>query len=412
MGKMSTLPFGGFVGGTDNYHAADDRVFDTVSTNEGINPPRRCQLSTNIVFNDEGLPELRPGSVQRITATDGLAAFSALGMLFYQDQGVIKRVTGTSPYATTDVVTGLNASAVVEFHEHAGEIYWTNGLVNGRIKSDGTAAPWGLTVPPAPTLGTTVGDLPAGRYFVCCVLEDADGIEHATGEASLITLADDSTDITVDLSAVDTDASIVRIFVTRTDGDTLYFSTSVAPGSLPATITNVRASSEQIKTQFLSPPIPGDGAFSYNGQIITFNGEYLYPSLGEHAHVFEIDLTEESRLSDLKAGAGLDGGYWAVTARGAFWTTGQPPDGLNTDKKDNRQYAKGSLVIPGSYLPSLGITDHVALFVSEDGLMVGRPDGVMQPVSDETQRLDVEGKTARIVYHKADDFNEIAFTLN
>lgn len=390
-----------------------DGIRDVYS--DGFQPgeERRAKLAAgvNVDLDDDGWPQLRAGTTEQVVATAGLSGFEALGLLLFQDQGIIKRVTSVGPpFVTANVVTGLNASARVEFCEHAGAIWWTNGLENGQISAAGTATNWGLTVPSIPTLGTTTGTVPAGRYLVSALCEDANGVEHGASKSAVVTLSSAGA-ITADLSVTDANTSLCRFFATKPNGDQLFYVGEAAPGALPITISNVGVSDEPLRTQFMSPPIPGDGLFSYNGSIITFKDNYLYPSWGAAVHLFGITAVVETRPTNVLAGAGLDNGFWTVCERGAFWTTGAMPADWVTRQRDDREYAQGVLVLNGGLVPRLKTFERVALFISEDGLMAGMPDGTLLPLTDSVQRLDISGLRASIVYHEHDDFDQILFNL-
>lgn len=407
---MPTYPIGQFIEGMDSIHAEDDSVFGPIMSDRSIGPPARCVDASNVNFDDNGRPEIRDGTTQQVAATSGLATFSALGMLFYQDQGTIKKIDPDDSFSEVEVITGLNASAKVIFHEHAGTIYWTNGLANGEIDSSGSASNWGLTTAPTPTLGTTAGSLEAGDYLVAAVLEDSAGREHAADKSAVVTL-NGSQAITADLSATDSDATNVRFFASSANGSALFYVGQAAPGALPVTITAVNVSDEPLRTQFFSAPIPGDGMFSFRGMLIAFKDQYLYPSFGPATHLFDLEATE-ARPSNILAGAGLDDGFWTVCTRGAFWTTGDTPGSWSTVQKDNRKYAAGSLVLAGSKIPRLKTYANVALFVSENGLMAGLPDGSLIPLSDDKHRLTVAGLSASIVYFENSDFDQVLFSLS
>jgi len=406
---MPNVPIGQFIEGMDSLHAEDDQVFNPVASQNGYTAPSRCVAAVNVDFDDAGRYPRRDGTTERVSATAGLSVFSALGLLLFQDQGTIKKIT-VADFSTTNLVTGLNASAKVVFHEHYGAIWWTNGIENGQITAAGAATNWGMTVPPSPTLGTAVGTLPAGRYLVAVTLVDANGVESAADKSSAITL-DGTEAITVDLTSSDPNAVTARVYATKANGKQLSYVGQSAVGSLPVTISDVAVSKEPIRTHIFSPPIPGDGMFSYQGMMITFSGQYLFPSFGPNVHLYELDKTAEGRPSDILAGAGLRGGFWTVCERGAFFTAGEVPGSWGTSQKDNRKYAAGVLVLPGSKIPALKVMDNIALFVSENGLMVGFPDGTLLPLTDDKHRLDVEGKTASIVYCEKDNFNQILWSL-
>lgn len=390
--------------GQDTFHEDPSHaVFQS-----GGEVPARLISASNVDLTDEGWAALRPGLVERVTATAGLNGFSGAGLMLLQDGGVIKKID-PSDWSESSLVTGLGGDRV-EFLEHAGQVWWTDGTTTGRITADGTAHNWGCSAAPAPTLGTTSGSLRAARYFVAAYFVDTDGIEHAAGRAAGIVTTGSSA-ITATLSSVDANAVSVRFFVTRPNGKVLYFAKEVAVGSLPATINDTKVSEESIKNQFLSPPIAGDGLFSFRGQIIIFDGQFLYPSFGANCHLFEIADVVEGRPSNVLAGAGLSTGFWTVCERGSFWTVGDMPESWQTWKRDDRRYAAGSLVLAGSQIPELQIDEPVALFISEDGLMAGIPDGRLIGLTQERMRLGVADKRASFAFLRSDGISRIVFSL-
>ena len=395
--------------GIDNVHDADAGVFQIAGENEARRPALVTALDVDL--NDDGWPQRRGGVVEGTALTAGLSVFSGAGLLLAQDGGTIQLVD-PDDWSTQPLVTDLTADALIHFHTHAGQVWWTNGITTGRILADGTALNWGCAVAPAPALGTTTGTLRADRYMVAATFVDAAGVEHGASEVSVVTL-NGTQAITVNLSSVDSLAVAVKLYATKPNHDGLFFVKAVAPGALPTTITDVEVSEEPLRTQHLSPPLPADGLFSYNGQLVLFAENFLFPSYGVNAHLFEIADILEGRPTTVIAGAGLDDGFWTLCADSAYWTTGGPaPEDWVTRQRDTRLYAAGSLVLPGRFIPQLGVASNVAVFVSEDGLTFGLPDGTILAPQQGQIHIDVVGKRASIVFKKQDNLRQILFTLN
>lgn len=396
---MPTTPiFLGPWSGIDNVHEADARTFQPPGELEK-RVPTLVQAS-NVDFNDDGWPSTRGALVQKVALTDGLAVFSGAGLLLAQDEGTIKLVD-PSDWSTTDLVTGLATDQRVEFHTHAGQVFWTNGTVTGRILADGTALNWGCSVPTC-TLAAVAGALRAGRYLVACTFVDAAGVEHGAGKASVIELAV-PTAIQVTIPSFDSSAVSVRVYATRTNGTELFLIGESLVGSFPVTIADVEISERPLRTQFLTPPVAGDGLFSYRGSLVLFADNFLFPSYGLNTHLYEITEVQEARPTTVLAGAGLDTGFWTVCEGGAFWTVGDTPENWQTWQRDSRVYAAGSLVLSGSLLPKLRTSDDVVLFVSSRGLVAGLSSGTLVPLHEDQLSIDVLGKQASIVYRKLDN---------
>ena len=406
--RLDPLQTGPWVEGEDSVHEATHAVFQV-----GGETPARLTAAENVYFTDDGWARIRLGLTERISTTTGLNLFSGAGLLLLQDAGVIKLVN-TSTWETSDLVTGLTADARIKFYAFNDVIYWSNGTEKGRITSAGTALNWGCATAASPTLGTTAGDLPAGIYQVAATFIDSSGIEHSAGKASAITLSG-TQDITATVGSLDSDAVSVKFYATKANQRSdagLFFVKTVAVGSLPTTITDVEVSEEYLRNQFLSPPIAADIIFSYRGMLILGVDEYLLPSLGPQTHLYEIGTKQEARPSAVLAGAGLRDGFWTVTANGLYWTTGnEPKNWFTSPKVDDRKYAAGSLIVPGYYIPKLRVNQNIALFVSEDGLIAGMPDGSIYPMTLDRMRLTVTGMRASIAMYKVANDRLFSFSL-
>jgi hypothetical protein len=376
-------------------------------------PVPALHAAVNLDINDAGEVSRRDGLAGWVTAaTAGKAVFSGLGLLLMQDGGKILKITGEETSA--ELVTGLNADARVSFCEHAGQVFWTNGAVTGRITAAGAAANWGCATTPTATVSTTSGDLPAGIYQITTACYDAAGIEHSAPKAVSVTL-DGTKDITVSLSSVDANATHVRIYATRRNGTELFWCKTVTRAAILApatvTVTDVAVSNEPLRTQFFSPPIAGSLLFPFRGMMMIGLEQYLYPSYGANVHLYEIAKAVEGRPSTILAGVGLDLGFWTVTSRGAFWTQGDEPGQWQTFQRDAREYCAGSLVIQASKVPWLGLQGNIALFASESGLMAGTGDGQIITAFPERQRLTVTNKRASFAYLERGELRKLIFSL-
>lgn len=393
--------------GIDNVHLSDAGVFQPRGELEKRLPA--LVSAENVDLDNDGWPQRRIGFTRHVALDSGLELFVGAGLVLVQDGGTIKQFN-PADRSTVDLVTGLAADERVIFHLHAGQVFWTNGEVTGRILTDGTALNWGCAVPSI-QLANAIGTLRAGRYLVAATFVDVAGVEHGAGEAEVIVLADGQA-ISVDIPSLDSAAISVRLYASKPNNTELFFVGDVAVGALPAVIDDVEVSEEPLRTQFLAPPLAGDGLFSYRGVLVLFAETFLFPSYGVNTHLFEIADVIEARPTQVLAGAGLADGFWTLCEDGAYWTTGDVPENWQTWQRDERTYAAGALVLSGSLLPALQTPMDVALFVSEHGLVAGLPGGALMPLQQDRLRLDVAGKRASIVYsEQGQDLRQVLFTL-
>jgi hypothetical protein len=409
---IKLIDFGPWKLGQNTVQPQNDAVFQVPNPDSLFPQDTIPQVlkASNLVFDNDGVPTRRSGLTQIDTVTSGLNLFAGAGLLLGQDQGTIFSID-TITFATTNLVTGLDPNLKVFFYDYLDQIWWSNGTTQGRILSNGTATNWGCSVAPSPTLSTTTGTLSAGRYMVACTFVDAYGIEHGAPKASVITM-DGTKSIRVELSSVDTNASYINIYVTRPNGRELYFTKQVASTALPAVITDVSYSKEPLRTMGLSPPPAPDIIFSYRGFLMLGIDNFVFPSQGVNHHLFDLKTDLFGFETNLKAGAGLNNGFWVTTEKGAFWTNGDAPSEWELVKVDNLKYAKGALVIPGYLLPAANTPDPVALFVNEYGLVAGLPAGNILPLTKDRLHMDVEDKEASIVMNTQNEYNQLMFSVN
>jgi hypothetical protein len=391
-----TISIGPF-SGVDNVHAPSAGTFQPPGELE----KRLAALVTasDVDLDDEGWPTSRPGLAAVLAPTAALRGFSALGMLLVHDEDKILQVDlDEDPVGTTTIVSGLAVDDPVQFLEHEGQVFWLTTSYAGRITDSGVAKNWGLQVPPAPTLGTTTGTLPAGLYQVTVRYQDASGIGGAAPYGSAIAV-NGTQAITVTLTPNDANATHVRIYATDADSDAFYWVKTVAVGDLPTTLTSCAVSLLPLKTHHMRGPIPGSGLFAFNRTIVTFRGHWAFPSHEYSQHVFDPMHEVLYVAAPIRAAAGVSGGFWLATERGLFFLRGDSLKNLTVTRKDYEYYARGTLILPGGKLPSLGTTDLIALFLNQNGPVACTSDGQMLQLTQDRYRVgSVVEKRASWVY--------------
>lgn len=409
--KLREPTIGPWMKGMDSYHSStpSNKVYTG-----GRDLPPSLLSAVNVDIDNYGCVRRRKGIVDKGTLTNAVNIYKALqsGRVLLQDGDSINLVTvdGSNNYTISTLYSGLGSSDFVDFYELGFNIYYTNGTVCGKINSSSAHSHWGMTVPPAPVLSDTSGSLAAGRYLVACNLLDSDGEESGTSENALIELASTGA-ITVDLSSVDSNAVSVKIYASNTNQPELNWCKTVAVGSLPTTLSDVEVSTIPPYTKDLRNPIPSDGIFSYMSWLLLYRDKVLFRSSGTSHHLFRTGKHVRVFPSDILGGGGTKGGFWITTAQGAWFTSGDDPKKWAPLKKDTRAYAAGQLVVDGSIIPELQTNELIVLFVSENGLMAGLPNGVMVGLTESRLSLDVSGKRAYIATHTEGNIERIIFNL-
>lgn len=393
------IPIGPWPQGQDTFHALTHGVYQPQES--GV-----CRLRNafNVDLDDEGQPTKRLGFVSRSSRT-ALRQLKTVGnSIFLQDGSVLYSVN-TSDWSLTSVVTGLSGD--VQLTSHAGQVFWSTGVNFGRIENL-TSFSWGLDICPTPVLTTTAGSLPAGDYIVVGEFMDSAGILGGSNVAGKITLTSTG-GISVNFSPLDTDAIYVRIYMSDTNGDVMYYIADVAVGSLPYSITQLSLDDTQSWKVGLGPPLRHDFSFSYQDRLMLVDGKYVYPSFGAAAHLY--DYTEVfARPETILAAGGLPEGFWTASSNGAYWTGGNTIQQMRqVDLVTPVEFCAGSLKINTHALPGLGLNSNqpAILFWSEWGLAVGLSGGQMLFPHKSQHRESVVGKQANFVYREFNEFEQL-----
>jgi hypothetical protein len=390
----------------DNVHADSHAVFQPQRTKDGYAPPKLVRSIIDLDLDTDGSLTARHG-VSPVLLAAGLHSPESFGeYLIVQQDGTIARID-PSTASKTVLVDDLSATRIVQFVHHADQLLWSNGEVSGRIIEDGTAANWGCEVCPPPSLSVVQGGLEAGLYLVSAAYLDAYGIEHGSSAAAPIMLAPGS-GIRVHVPAADASAVAVRVYVGGPDDPLLFWHSDVPCANFPMTVSSLPNGDTQAWTIGLSPPSPAQVLISCGDYVVLGVGNMLYGSLGPAFSLFDMGL-ETPLPGDILAGAGFSTGFWCVTAKDAYWVTGQRPQQWHvTPLRSRTMFARGSLVAHSSLLPGLSLPPTiVALFLCQWGLAVGLPDGSMLFPTKGRYHVDVTNLLASFQFSDHAGFQQL-----
>lgn len=397
--------------GVDNVNSQYSRFFQIPS--EGENPSRLA-AATDVDLDAEGLPATRREFEQVLVAPGMSGLWSIAGMLLAQDGSVLGQVTLGATPAFVPLVTGLTGN--VALAELGGVVYWSDGVVCGAI-TNGVNSNWGMAVPPSPTLSTTAGTTPAGRYQVSITLEDAAGRESGVSKASLAVLTDGTKDITATLSSIDSSAVYANVYASEVNQKELFWVKRVAVAALPTTITaaQLRTSIRPLRTQHLRGPIPCTSIFTYQSFLMLCRDEVVFRSNGLSPHLFNVREDVFPHPSNVTGGVGVKDGFWTTTSEGLWWWSGEPGTWRNV-LKDRRKYAAGVAQVYGGWFPKLQTEELVGIFISEVGPVATLPGGQLVPLTQGRYHSNVEGKRAKIAIYEntiatGAKVRQLAFTL-
>ena len=163
-----------------------DRFMDLDNTGDPLTLPLgHLATADNIDITDAGKITRRKGYDLAI-AGNVTGAYGTLDhqRMFYVIDGNLTVMDGA-----VVIAEGLEAERMhwAELNEH---VYYSNGTDLGIIDAINSHREWTWPVPGAPTLAAVTGELPSGKYDVCCTYVFEDGRETGSGVASSIDIAE------------------------------------------------------------------------------------------------------------------------------------------------------------------------------------------------------------------------------
>lgn len=255
------------------------------------------------------------------------------------------------PDRTTQVlVTGLSVRRV-SYDLINDRIYWSNGQQCGLITLGLETLPWAVEGPPATPVCApdAAGGLDAGTYQVAVTFVDATGRESGTGVAqgTLVEAGGGVLLSSIPQPADPVAVPIIRIYVTKTNGDVLYRHQDVASGTTDFLIT-ARPSGAPIQTQMLFIMPPGHIVRSLNGiQLVARGRELLFspglrygmvdPARGRIGFPGKLDLVEPV--------TGGSPGVFVAAGDRTYFLTGS---NLNTTAEVGQRIVRMAGAVPGS----------------------------------------------------------------
>ena len=278
-------------------------------------PKEALRDGINIDIYDNGKIKRRAGSTKKVTLTGAHSLWSdpknprptvnyyVAGTTLYS----LKVVSGV--LTSTSLVTGLAAGRKVAYLFLNGDVFWSNGIVSGRIHN-GVNGPWGLETPAnLPILtANAVGGLFPGIYQVAITYRNALGEESGTGPAQSVNVSAGGSIILTNLPVpVSGQITQTVIYCTPANGEALHKVATIPSNSSTYTITTMANATTILRTQFLQPMPAGDRIAQLNGVIFVSSGPNIFYTeplryglcnLNENFYSFPQDVDEMLAVPD------------------------------------------------------------------------------------------------------------------
>jgi hypothetical protein len=273
----------------------------------------------------------------------------------------------------------VSSSAPVAYSSpHAGDVYWTNGVENGRVDRFGQHRRWGLPVPPFVSYSVVSGGaFSPGKYLLSQRYISSWGEVSGASEPIEVSILSVSSYLYVSIPSLsDPDIAGVEVFCTTTNGDALYHIGTFPLGATVSLNPSNLTTGFPLDTVNLSPPLPGSYICSYRGRIYVARDNMLFAT--EPLHYGLVDYSKSvllfpSPITMLYPVA--DGLYVACDTEGVSFLSGA--DITDFEKRiveRSEAVVRANAVVPGEYFELPGV--EVLLWWSKMGyLCLGAPGG-------------------------------------
>lgn len=234
--------------------------------------------ATNVDINPKGKVRMRRGRTKVYTPTGELhSLWNGANQTLFVDDGSLYRLS--SEYELSLVRSGLSKDMPLSYDDVAGDVYYSNGLVSGKVTSSGENAYWGMECPISqPNLSLLgYGAMDAGDYQVAVTFVSQSGEESGTARAAKITLQAVGGILMDNLpQPLRPDIDRIRIYVSEANGSSLFLRAQVPVGSDAYSLNSIITEGKRLETQFLSAMIPGHIVRYYRGCLYVAEGKTLH----------------------------------------------------------------------------------------------------------------------------------------
>ncbi|MGH7176130.1 MAG: hypothetical protein ACREJC_02010 [Tepidisphaeraceae bacterium] len=345
----------------------------------------------NVDVSDTGRVRSRRGFTRIRTNISGHSVFAAKGRFLFCDSGDLR--LGVPP-GDSVILSGLPTQMPMAYVEVNDEIRLSNGFITKRLTAGGALTPWGVATPSgAPTASPLAfGALDEGRYQVAVTHVAPDGEESG---ASIVAIVDVAAGGGIQLVGIpqpsDGYATLIRIYVTKQNGDLFYLYDDVPVGTFNLDVFASSALGPALDTFFLQPFPPCSSLEYYNGRIYGANGPFVFYTESFRYGLFRPAQNFIMFPSDVTVLKAVEDGFY-VCADQTYWLGGPTPKttgmrtlfpfggvrGTGVKREDNREVGwfspKGFVVAGNGGSAKLATDAQLVVPVYDSGAMLYRED--------------------------------------
>lgn len=381
---------------------------------EGINnvnaaerlKPSQLREAENVDIDKTYRIRRRKGYTQVYTGSNCHSGWSDGETSLFVEGDALKKLN--SNFTATTLNTGLAADRPVTFLKVDDDIYYSNGIVTGKLPNSGSVELWGIdtpqTIPEA--AAASIGSLPAGTYSIAITFEASDGRESGATLSRTITL---SSDTGIALSNIPTSpngtVAYVNVYCTPTNGDQYYYAGRVANGTSTYTIMNTNFT-RPLRSKYISAPPAGDILFYHSGRIYVVKDNILYFSEPYAYDWFRLSYSYIPFEDEVKVAGSVQNGIY-VGAEKIYWLQGTKPDEMIAVDRKNYQSIKGTMVeVPDSLLQQYNTGEaHALMWLTEQGQVLGLSNGTVMNLTERKYAYAL-GNVGAALFRQIDGLNQ------
>lgn len=386
------VPLGGFTAGLNNIADITRGPVD----DSGM--PTALREAVNVDLDGTGMPRRRRGRLTRIPGiAHSLFAGDGLPHLFAVVDGNLNayRDAATGLVLQQALHTGLG-DRYVTYATDDFDVWWSNGVLQGRIAEDLSLHPFWPGTPDAVAAAPSAnGGLAAGQYEVSVTITDAQGRESAASTPVMVVLATGQ-GIAVTLPAAPAEAARWRVYVSAADGDVLHLAAEAPMGASAIHVGSGRRT-KKLETGWLHVLPPCDVLRYGHGRLLGLAGNVLVWSeayrLGLMADTNHLIIGKEATLLEPVGDGGDGSGWWVADHKRTYWMAGGNPKNWTHVVRYGHAAVPGTSRLVDGTLFGYDSPAPVAYWMAANGVpCVGLPGGTVVPLRENQLALPVDAE--------------------
>ena len=344
--------------------------------------PKTLSSAMNVDLDEQGQVSRRPGFTAAYTGAGLHSLWSGGDYLLCVEGTQLKRLTVAPSGAITGAVlgSGFMPGKHLAYGLVNGEVYLSNGVMTGKVTTNGLVA-WGVQTPagqPALT-ADTVGGLHNGVYQVAVTFVTASGEESGAQVAQEIAIAEGGGILVTSIpQPTETSVTGIRIYVSPPNEDVLYLTAQLAVG-VTATYVYRWDTGAPLQTMHLDKMPPSTSIANLGGRIYGALGNVLYWTEPLRYGLYHPAANWMQFPGAIKAIADVENGGLYVIGEKTWFLSGAEPDKFErTEVLGYGGPEQQILRVPREAFTKLdvGIAD-VPVWLSARGFHAGLPSGVV-----------------------------------